>query len=306
MIQLIWTDEELNHIDKTPYTWGLDTVNQRFGKPDNWELITFVWYPSVWKTEYTHFIARENAERWIKVCYISLELTNQVMWIRYACKKAWVDIVEYQDKTYNQHKKDLLNKYYKEFINIPNLEVLSITNTIKVDDLVRHRKTLDDTDWLIREYFDKWYRMFIIDNLWKIGWPENENARFDEITSKLQSIKNELWINIILLHHLKKSFKKEDQYKAWWVSWIRWSQKIIDNSTQVIEIWRDLDPEQDDPSEKCRVKLFQYKNTITWMNWYAEIYFNKWIYQENNPYEQPVVDKKQTRKIIEEVYDENF
>ena len=302
MIEFIETWKELDHQSITPFTRWLDSINNKFWKPDYWELIVLCWFPSCWKTEFIHRVARENTKKWVKVCFISLELTNEVMAKRYAQKKAWVEVVEYQDKTYNEYQKTALNKYYKEFINIPNLEVLSITNTIKVDDLIRHRQWLDDADWLIREYTDKGYTMFIIDNLWKIWWPENENARFDEITSKLQSIKNELWINIILLHHLKKAFKKEDQYKPWWVWGIRWSQKVIDNATQVIEIWRTLDPEEDDKEEKAKVKLFQYKNTITWMNGYAEIYFNKWDYQENNPYE---VNEKQTRKIVQDIREED-
>ena len=66
------------------------------------------------------------------------------------------------------------------------------------------------------------------------------------------------------------------------MSGMRGSQKIMDNATQVMEIYRDLDPDcpQD---ERNRVSITQLKDTFEWANWFVDIYFHKWEYVEENP-----------------------
>jgi RecA-family ATPase len=52
--------------------------------------------------------------------------------------------------------------------------------------------------------------MFIIDNLDKVTYTtDNENTRYNYITSQLQDLKNKLDICVILVHHAKKVFNKQ-------------------------------------------------------------------------------------------------
>ena len=67
------------------------------------------------------------------------------------------------------------------------------------------------------------------------------------------------------------------------IAGIRGSQKIIDNATQVVEIFRTLDPEETDPEERAKVRLLQYKNTMSGQNGVADIYFDMGTYVEECP-----------------------
>jgi len=105
-------------------------------------------------------------------------------------------------------------------------------------------------------------KMFIIDNLDKIAGNEREDemSRYARITSKLQDLKNELNLCIILIHHANKPSKK-DTYSQAGIAGMRGSQKIMDNATQVFEIYRDLDPMCSN-EEKRIVEISQLKDTF--------------------------------------------
>lgn len=254
---------------KSPYTRWLDKLDKRFWKPDYRDLIILFGYMSSWKTEFTYFVARQNIVNWIKVCYISLELPEYDMKLRIARKSAGISKIDWQNQNFSEEQKLIMEAKFKE---LQWTEWLYITKP-EICDLWHIEKT-------IREYYDKWCRMFVIDNLDKIVWNENDNTRYQEISSSLQDMKNDIWICIILIHHAKKPMRKEMQYSPAGMSWLRWSQKILDNATQVIEIWRDLDPETEVPKLKALVQVHQYKDTFEWANGWTEVYFKKWDYVE--------------------------
>ena len=255
------------HYHQTPLTWWLDKLNKRFGLPDYKELIILFWYMSSWKTEFSYFVARKNAEKWNPVCIISLELPEYEMKLRIARKKAGVSKYDFQTWRYNETQKDIMNKAFKEIDDIKNLAIISI------DD--KQLWTIENT---IRSYYDSWYRFFIIDNLDKIAPDRNEdeNHRYQRITSTLQDLKNESNLCLMLIHHAKKPDWKWTYNRAG-MSGMRWSQKIMDNATQVFEIYRDLDPES---WEKDAVEIIQLKDTFEGNNGSVEIYFFRWNYYD--------------------------
>ena len=55
---------------RSEFTWWLESLNKRFGRPWKRDLITLFGYMSSWKTEFTYFVSRKNAELGNKVCYI--------------------------------------------------------------------------------------------------------------------------------------------------------------------------------------------------------------------------------------------
>ncbi len=265
---------EINY-KQTPFTRGLKKIDKALGKPDYRELIIFFWYYSSWKTEFTYFMARKNIKNWQKVCYMSLELPEYDMKLRIARKMAWIKKYDFQTWNYNETQKQIMETNFREIDNLTDLYIVKPkTNEIS------------EIENIIRQYYDKWCRLFIIDNLDKIGWNEIDNIRYQQISSTLQDLKNENNICIFLIHHAKKPWSKDRQYEPAGISWSRWSQKIIDNATQSIEIWRDLDPEQLDEKHKAKVYLYQYKDTMEGNNNVIDIYFNKWNYEEE--YEKPI------------------
>lgn len=254
---------------RSDFTWWLESLNKRFGRPWKRDLITLFGYMSSWKTEFTYFVSRKNAEVGNKVCYISLELPEFDMKLRIARKKAWISKDDAQTGNYSQHQKEIVNKEMEKMNNQKNLYIY------KPEEC--NMKWIEHT---IRMFYDEWCRFFVIDNLDKISGNENDNVRQQEVSSSLQDIKNELNICIILIHHAKKPFNSMQQYLPAWMVGLRGTQKILDNSTQVFEVYRDLDPENTDVKDKARVTLYQYKDTFEWANWSVDIYFNKWDYTE--------------------------
>lgn len=254
---------------KTPFTRWLDVIDKKFGKPDLRELIILFWYASAGKTEFSYFVARSNANIGNSVCYISLELPEYDMKLRIARKSAGISKINWQNQNFSEEQRLLMEEKFEELNNTKWLYITKPETT----DLWTIQKT-------IRTYYDLWCRMFMIDNLDKMVGKENDNARYQEISSWLQDMKNQDWINIILIHHAKKPYKKEQQYEPAGTIWLRGNQKITDNATQVIEVWRDLDPENTDPRCRAEVQLHQYKDTFEWANGYCKIYFNKWDYKE--------------------------
>jgi len=244
------------------------------GKPDLNELIVFFWYMSCWKTEFCYYMARENAQIGNKVWFISIELDEYNLKLRIARKRACIDKNMFQNQTYTDTQRILMKD---EFEKIDKMKDIFIVNPI------------NDTNHIIdeiRRLYDQWCRLFVIDNLDKISGVENDNARYQYITSSLQNLKNELPICIILIHHAKKPLNKIQSYSPAGMSWLRGSQKIMDNATQVIEIWRDLDPDIIQ-EEKDRVVLYQYKDTFEWWNGKVTIYFSKWDYYGERQNELP-------------------
>ena len=251
---------------KTPFSRWVKKLNERFGKPDLKELIVLFGFMSAGKTEFAYFVARQNIKLGNKVWFISLELDEDSMKLRIARKKACVSKIEFQEKRYTEIQEQLMQKTLTEldeqkwlFLICPEAKD---TGSLMIQ---------------LRELYDKWCRLFIIDNLDKIAWSSDENERYKTITNALQDFKNENSVCILLLHHAKKP-PKAGEYLPAGMSGLRWSQKILDNATQVIEIRRDLDPDNKDNRDE--VMIFQYKDTFEGANGVETIYFKKWDYYE--------------------------
>lgn len=265
----------IDHKNPVPFTWWMKKIDEVLSKPGFDELIIFAWYPGMGKTEFTHFVARSNADKGVEVCYLSLELTAENLAIRYAVKSAGVKWIDWQDKKYTESQKEIIERKYTEFKNYKKITVLGDDRTYTLDDLIG-----EYPNWrhgILDEYYAKGCKLFIIDNLGKIWGFDNELKWQAEITSRLQDWKKKTKACVILLHHMGKRDKKS-RWEEGWVEGIRGSQKIIDNATQVIEIYRNTDPEEIDKEEKSKVRLKQYKHTMAGLSGYVEIYFSKWTY----------------------------
>lgn len=226
---------------------------------------------SSWKTEFSYFVARKNADH-SKIGFISLELPEYDMKLRIARKRAWISKYDYQTGNYSDEQQMIMEAEREKINSIPNIIIDNPED-----------KSLRGIDKSLRTLYDAWCRMFFIDNLDKIVWDGNddENKRYQKITSFLQDFKNNNDACIVLLHHAKKPDSKWLVYRRAGLAGMRGSQKIMDNATQVFEIYRDLDPEVSE-EDKNRVELIQMKDTFEWANWTVEIYFRKWEYHEQN------------------------
>lgn len=267
---------DINYEKQTKFTRWIKELDKRFWCPDTRELIILFGFMSSGKTEFAYFTARSNAKD-NKILFLSLELPEYDMKLRICRKKAWVGKYDFQQKNYTATQKEIMETTRKQLEQDKNVIIRSIED-----------KSLGNVDKTIREAYDEWCRMFIIDNLDKI-WADgrdDENTRYQKITTHLQDFKNENDACIILIHHAKKPDSKWVAYKKSGIAGMRWSQKIMDNATQVFEIYRDLDPEEQDPLEKAKVEIVQIKDTFEWANGSKEIYFYKGNYYDEKGYKE--------------------
>lgn len=68
---------------------------------------------------------------------------------------------------------------------------------------------------------------------------------------------------------------------------MRGSQKIMDNCTQLLEVYRDLDPDIL-PEDRGKVEIIQMKDTAQGENGKVEIYFWKSDYYETQQQEDDI------------------
>lgn len=268
---------EINYDRQTEFTWGIETLDKRFWCPDKRELIVLFGFMSSGKTEFSYFTARANAVKWNKILYLSLELPEYDMKLRICRKKAGVSKYNFQKKKYSEEQKTIMEQTRKELQEEKNVIIQSLEN-----------KSLSDIEKCIKESYDNWCRMFIVDNLDKIraDGKDDENSRYQKITTFLQDFKNNNDACIILIHHAKKADSKGISYKRAWIGGMRGSQKIMDNATQVFEIYRELDPDETDELQKAKVEIIQMKDTFEWANGFETIYFYKGNYYDEKSYKE--------------------
>lgn len=255
---------EFDHWSFTPYTRWVKSIDERFWKPNRWDLIVLLWYPGMWKTDFTFFVTEQNAKKWNKCAYLTLELSKKQLLQRKARKSCWVSYVKYQNANYEERQSKIMDENLKKYADMENMNIIWCKEIPSIEELW----------WMIHECKNKWIDFVVIDNLWKIDNCAIDMEKQAKVTSYLQNLKNELDMSIILVHHLKKPYKW-DVYKPWWWSAFSGSQKIKDNCTVMIEIWRDLDPYSSEPS---LVKFIQYKQTWDGTVWEWPMKWEKWDY----------------------------
>lgn len=255
-------------------SWWLDYLDNTLMKFDSgWELVILYWYPWCWKTEIWFFIARHNK---VKTTYFCLEIPEETIIKRWALRACWYNQIQVDNwlLSANEQMKlqDKTNQFKREFDW--KIDMVSINQQPTVSQLI--------------DYMDKnvkTWEIVIIDNLGKILWEwkdaDNENFRYADITARLQTYAYANKITIILQHHWSKpTWKKNpnDSESAMedvpylWPMWYRWSWKISDNATRLVEVHRDY--------RWNTTQLLQYKHTPTWITYNALIEFDKWEFVE--------------------------
>lgn len=254
--------------DARCYTWWLPKIDKALWMPQTNDLVVFAWYPFMWKTAFTYYMAKTNAQKWVKTVYYTLELNADTLKLRTARERVWISKYQRQTGGYTNEQKQRVEMLYKSFDQIANFELLGFDKPPTVQDIMND----------MEKRITQWVELFFIDNLGKFtGWKENDV--YAEVTNQLQTFKNKYPVCVVLLHHLNKP-KVTEMSHPWWPSKLRWTQKIMDNATIVAEIWRDQDEEATYVEQKT-VEIHQYKDTQGWSIASVDVFFDKWRYTEN-------------------------
>ena len=262
--------EEMWDIDFTkitPYTRGLESLDNSFGRFDNQKLIVTVWESQSWKTEFTFFQARKNADKWHKVCYLALEMNKKNMILRIAMKRNKITKAQRDNKDLSEEQKHNIRELYQKLWNYTNLNILHLSSP-----------TIDNIITEIEEKHKEWYTLFYVDNLWFIAWEWNEFENTTEAIRKLKDITNKHELTINLIHHFNK-WNTQERNTPRGIASIRGSGKIENDVDYAMQVWRDLDPDLS-VEEKSKVTILLQKDRERGDPQMQDIKFNRWDYIE--------------------------
>lgn len=257
--------EEIDFQTITPFSWGLQSLDNKFWRFELNRLIVTIGESQSWKTEFTFFQARQNANRWYKVCYIALEMTKKNMILRICQKSAWVTKNEWDNKTFSDKQRDIMRDKYNELWDYKNLDICYLA-----------KPTMEDIKETIQEKQKQWYELFYIDNLWFIVWDVSEIELTAIVIRELKEITNTQPISINLLHHFNKGWTKDRIWPRWMAS-IRSSGKIENDADYVLQVWRDLDDDIP-PEDRKLVWIYLQKDRVRWDPSNSQIEFDRWNY----------------------------
>ena len=262
---------DIDFTTKIPFTRWLPIIDKRFGKYDYNILNIIIGESQWWKTERTFFQARENAKKY-KVLYISLEMNPENMIRRFAMKRAWVNKFDWSEKNITENQQELIKNTISRIQKMENLKIVWMESP-----------TIDDIEWLIKEYYMQWFSLIYIDNLWFIVGDTKEIEHTAEVSRRLKSLTNKYRLTINLIHHFNK-WTSKDRDKPRGLADIRSSGKLENDADNVVNIRRDLSAEEEDEETRAQVTIILNKDRVFWQPCQQIIYFRKWEYIEENPF----------------------
>lgn len=186
-----------------------------------WELVTVIAEPNSWKTTFAlDTLNRNKTEKWRKGFYINLEFNIRNVWRQRRLARHWFDK-----------------------LNLTDLSPLSPADRTAMDlfvdwelskfDYVNEPTWMELTDLahMLIEKAQEWYELAVIDTFWDIRWNSWSNSwsQQNKTMQLLQSIAQNTWMAIMVLHHMNKNWK------------FSWSQKIKDYSNVFIEVSTQID-----------------------------------------------------------------
>lgn len=222
-------DIDFNTIDKViPFSWGCQPVNEKLWLLDRNKLVIFAWEGWSWKTTYTLWQAVDNANNWLRVTYMSLEMSVKNLIISRARKIAWIEMQKevWEKITVTDKQKEIFNKEVKYLQNNKNLTLVWYDKSLTKDTFEQKLEWLAKTSDLV-----------FIDNLWMIWRWQKESELLPLLTQIMLSARSRYKCTIIALHHMSKW--TEHQIWARWKNAIRWSWKVLDDADNIITIARD-------------------------------------------------------------------
>lgn len=264
---MIENKEDLDFETVTPFTRWLPSVDNKFGRFERNKLIVTIGESQSWKTEYTFFQARQNANKWYKVCYIALEMNKKQMILRICQKVAGVSKADRDNKNLTESQKQRMRDKYDELRNYTNLDIVYIS-----------KPTVDDIKEVIKEKQKEWVELFYIDNLWFVIGDMPEIELTPMVIRELKDLTNTQPISINLLHHFNKWWAKDRIWPRGMAS-IRSSGKIENDADYVFQVWRDLDDDLP-PEDKKLVGLYLQKDRVWGDPSNVQVLFDRGDYKE--------------------------
>ena len=218
----IFNPTKVPKLVKPDFTRWNKELDSHIGKMKKGQLVILLGETWAGKTTFATFMARKNKG----CCYYVLEDKVENIASRYAMKRAWITVEQYNEWTRSEQQELDYEQAYLSFRN-RDILLVDIGKKIEIEQLIES----------IKEMKAQWHTLFFIDNLgFIIGNWQTEADQTADISSKLVSLCLEENICIVLLHHFKKKGKAFDQRD---LSQMRGSWKLGDDAFTVVEYIRD-------------------------------------------------------------------
>ena len=218
----IFNPTKVPKLVKPDFTRWNKELDSHIGKMKKGQLVILLGETWAGKTTFATFMARKNNG----CCYYVLEDKVENIASRYAMKRAWITVEQYNEWTRSEQQELDYEQAYLSFRN-RDILLVDIGKKIEIEQLIES----------IKEMKAQWHTLFFIDNLgFIIGNWQTEADQTADISSKLVSLCLEENICIVLLHHFKKKGKAFDQRD---LSQMRGSWKLGDDAFTVVEYIRD-------------------------------------------------------------------
>ncbi len=282
--------ESLSKIKDVYKQWKLfkfpvESLNTNLGAIHLSEFTIIIWAPWAWKTTFSLITAIYNMLKWLKVWFISCEMTAWDLIDQHFLWEIWA-MERFDNATLTEEDEKKLKEYRDKIILNPNFYMK--------DDLSCTISKLHTYVDLCIKY---WCEAIIIDNLVKIVWCWKELDDNREVIEYLYHKSKESNVAIILLHHTDKISSLN-----WWESF-RWTWDTHIKPDNMFFIRRDTTWKSDEAlesmsaDEKLWVTIKRTKQRL-WSShlWSDKMYFYKWMYYNLNELQEAFQWK--TKKLL--------
>jgi len=245
------------------FTWGTLQTDRKITKLENTDMVILAWESWIGKSTWTFDVAIKNAERWFKVLYLSLEMSTE-------------DMIKSVARKYAGISKEEWNIRWDDLCNI---------DSHKKNAYIRRQKELTDIDWLCTVWLENtevWYilkvidreepDMVFLDNIWMLNtnWDYKDEVNTSQ---KFTNYSKDNWVPVILLHHFRKSNRK-DQSHIRPVDDLRGASQFVNDASIILQVWRDVE------NNDWIMKVVQQKCRRHWSKAMIEIKFDKWTFKD--------------------------
>lgn len=247
-----------------------------------WTLSIIIWAPNSWKTTFSYLMMLHNLKLWLKVGFVSCEMTMQDIMEQYYLWTIWAmdrfmeaKLTDEDDKKLWEYKRELLtnaNFYYQEDLNC----------------------TIDNLKVYVEKVVNYGCEVIFIDNLVKITWTGNELQDNRIVIEYLYQVAKDKWVAIILLHHTDKAWWLNNTFTYRWT----WDVQIKPDNLFFLKrpaLTRQKDQEEIEPSadEKAELVVKRAKQRLgsAHLEEYS-IYFYRGMYYTITEFTDKVLNSK--------------
>lgn len=216
-----------------------------------WELIVVGAGTSTWKTLFAMNIAEQVIRQWHWAALFPLEMTPIAMAKRLAAKLTWVPSNQLDKMDDAKESIKLMINEAKGKEELGTLKIFKKENRYHLIEKRIRREALQNNT-----------KFFIVDHLWLIVEQKRGVTKSDAtgyVTWWLKRLAEELWVAILLLSQLNRSWQKDEDMN---LSALRWSWDIEQDANVVIFLQKEYDA--------LKIHLAKVRDWETWIL-YADI-----------------------------------